>query len=66
MNANSFAPKTQEGIKKQSWHQLDCLAANKLKVEKDSEKLKRWFASQNEEWQAERKDRFSARLNQRR
>lgn len=62
-NANSFAPKTKEGMKKQSWHQLDCLAANQLRVERDTGKLKAWFASQNEEWQAARKARFTARLN---
>jgi hypothetical protein len=64
-NANSLGAQSEEQAKKDNWHRMDCLAANQLRVEHDTEKLKKWFASQNEEWQAARKARFTSRLNER-
>jgi hypothetical protein len=61
-NVSKFAPKNKEEEKQQNWHRIDCLAANQLKVERDPLKLKKWFASQDEEWQAARKARFMSRL----
>lgn len=65
-NVSKFAPKTEEALKAQNWHKIDCLAANQLKIERDQVKLKAWFATQDEEWQAARKTRFTSRLNERR
>jgi hypothetical protein len=61
-NACSLGPSTDEEIKTSNWKRMDCLAANQLKVERDPLKLKKWFASQDEEWQAARKARFMSRL----
>jgi len=62
VNVCSLGPNTKEEIKKSNWHRMDCLAANQLKVERNPLKLKKWFASQDEEWRAARKTRFESRL----
>jgi hypothetical protein len=65
MNANSLAPQTAEGIKKQNWHRMDCLA--KRYIENfDRQTAVKWFESQDEEWQKARVERFTSRLNERR
>jgi hypothetical protein len=61
-NACSLGPNTDEDVKKSNWNRMDCLAANQLKVERDPLKLKKWFASQDAEWQAARETRFASRL----
>ncbi len=61
-NACSLGPQTEAEAKKLNWHRMDCLAANKLKTEGNPLKLQKWFASQDKEWQAARKARFSSRL----
>jgi hypothetical protein len=61
-NACPLGPSTDEEIKTSNWKRMDCLAANQLKVERDPLKLKKWFASQDEEWQTARKARFMSRL----
>lgn len=66
MNANSLAPKTADGIKKETWYKLDCLAKYKLNSGCDNKKLVEWFNEQDKEWQASRKQKFNMRLNQRR
>lgn len=62
-NASKFGPQSEADAKKHNWHRMDCLAANQLRVERDPMKLKKWFASQDEEWQAARKDRFNSRIS---
>jgi hypothetical protein len=61
-NACPLGPNTDEEVKQSNWLRMDCLAANQLKVERDPLKLKKWFKSQDEEWQAARKARFASRL----
>lgn len=61
-NVSKFGPKDEAQAKKMNWHRIDCLAAYLLRKERDSAKLRAWFASQDEEWQAARKARFMARL----
>ena len=61
-NACSLGPQSEAEAKKLNWKRMDCLAANKLKTEMNPLKLKKWFLSQDQEWQAARKSRFSSRL----
>jgi uncharacterized phage-like protein YoqJ len=65
-NACSLGPQTKEEAKKLNWHRLDCLTANKLKIETDSTKILVWFEKQDEEWKAARKARLKQRINSRR
>ena len=65
-NACSVGAQSTEEAQKQTWHKLDCLAKYQLNSGHDNKTLIEWFKSQNEEWQASRQQRFTARLNQRR
>lgn len=65
-NACSLGPQSEEEAKTLNWKRMDCLAKYQLNSGNDNKKLMEWFKSQNEEWQAARKQRFTARLNQRR
>lgn len=62
-NANSLGAQSEAEAKKHNWHRIDCLAARQLRVERDPLKLKKWFSTQDEEWQASRKGRFTSRVS---
>lgn len=62
-NCCSYGPQNESEAKAANWHRMDCLAAHQLRVERDHLKLKSWFEAQDEEWQAARKARFNARIN---
>ncbi len=64
-NANSLGSQSEEEAKNHNWHRMDCLAANQLKIERDPLKLKKWFSTQDKEWQVARKDRFNSRVGSR-
>lgn len=65
INVCTYGPQNEAEAKKANWHRMDCLAARQLKIERDHTKLKKWFKTQDEEWQAARKARFDSRINDR-
>ena len=63
-NACSLGAQSEAEAKKDNWWRMDCLA--KRYIEKFDKKASLdWFETQNEEWQASRKERFTARLSER-
>lgn len=66
INVCKFGAQTHEEFVAELWHKLDCLTANKLRIEGDDQRVINWFEQQDPEWQAARRDRLLKRLRTRR